>query len=175
MQIRVSTNNDIDFILAVHQEAFGEPEGETVSQLTIDLLKDKTALPVLSFVAEHDNQIVGNVIFSSVTIEGATREISAYIMAPLAVSKKSQGKGIGTKLIKRGLNELKKCGAEVILVLGDPNYYSRTGFKAAHNLKPPYELEYPEAWMAQELREGILCKTQGIVKCAVSLSSPKHW
>jgi predicted N-acetyltransferase YhbS len=52
----------------------------------------------------------------------------------------------------------------------------RTGFKAGHNLKPPHKLEYPEeAWMAQELQEGILRKTQGLVQCAMSLDSPEYW
>jgi len=94
----------------------------------------------------------------------------------LAVTKIAQGKGTGTLLINKGLETLKEHDAEIVLVYGDPNYYMRTGFKAGHNLKPPYKLAYPEeAWMAQELVEGILAKTQGMVRCAMSLSSPEYW
>ena len=174
MKIRESVENDKKSIRKVHKNAFGQSEGETVSQLAIDLLEDKTALPILSLVAEQDNEIIGNVIFSSVNIEGA-EGISAYILAPLAVIKDNQRKGIGTKLINQGLESLRKRGAEIVLVLGDPNYYTRTGFKAGHNLKAPYKLEYPEAWMAQGLVEGVLTKAQGVVRCASSLSSPEHW
>ncbi len=175
MKIRESLEKDKDFIRKVHQNAFGQPEGETVSQLAIDLLDDKTALPILSLVAEQDNEIIGNVIFSSVNIEGV-EGVSAYILAPLAVAGFAQKSGIGTQLINNGLETLKKRGAEIVLVYGDPNYYMRTGFKADHNLKPPHKLKYPEeAWMAQELVEGSLAKTQGKVQCASSLNSPEYW
>lgn len=175
MKIRESVEKDKESIRKVHQNAFDQSEGETVSQLAIDLLEDKTALPILSLVAEQDNVIIGNVIFSSVYIEGV-EGVSAYILAPLAVTRFEQRKGVGTLLINKGLETLKECGAEIVLVYGDPNYYMRTGFKAGHNLKPPHKLQYPaEAWMAQELVERILTKTQGTVRCALSLNSPELW
>ncbi len=175
MKIRESVENDKKSIRKVHLNAFDQSEGETVSQLAIDLLEDKTALPILSLVAEQDDEIIGNVIFSSVNIEGA-EGVSAFILAPLAVTRVAQRKGIGTLLINKGLETLKKRGAEIVLVYGDPDYYMRTGFKAGHNLKPPHKLKYPEeAWMAQELVETILTNTQGTVRCALSLDSPEYW
>ncbi|MBC2710433.1 MAG: N-acetyltransferase [Desulfosarcina sp.] len=175
MKIRESVENDKKSIRKVHQNAFDQSEGETVSQLAIDLLEDKTALPILSLVAEQDNEIIGNIIFSSINIEDV-EGVSAYILAPLAVTRFEQKKGIGTLIINKGLETLKERGAEIVLVYGDPNYYMRTGFKSGHNLKPPHKLKYPEeAWMAQELVEGILTKTQGMVKCASSLNSPEYW
>ena len=175
MKIRESVENDIKSIRKVHLNAFDQPEGETVSQLAIDLLEDKAALPILSLVAEQDDEIIGNVIFSSVNIEGA-EGVSAFILAPLAVTRFAQRKGIGTLLINKGLETLKERGAEIVLVYGDPNYYMRTGFKAGHNLKSPHKLKYPEgAWMAQGLTESIITKTQGTVRCALSLNSPEYW
>ena len=175
MKIRESVENDKMCIRKVHQNAFGQPEGESVSQLAINLLEDKTAFPILSLVAEHDSEITGNVIFSSAKIEGADK-VSTYILAPLAVSMHDQRTGIGTRLINKGLDTLKERGAEIVLVYGDPNYYIRAGFKSGHNLKPPQKLSYPiEAWMAQGLKENILTETQGMVKCALSLNSPEYW
>jgi predicted N-acetyltransferase YhbS len=174
MQIRESVENDKDAIRIVHLAAFGESEGETVSQLAIELLEDKNAQPTLSLVAEQNNEIIGNIIFSPVNIEGI-KGISAYILAPLAVKIDNQRKGIGTKLINQGIETLRNRGADIVLVYGDPNYYTRTGFKAGHNLEAPYKLEYPEAWMAQELVEGVLTKTQGMVRCALPLNSPELW
>jgi len=175
MKIRESVESDKKSIRKVYQNAFDQSEGETVSKLAIDLLEDKTALPILSLVAERDNEIIGNVIFSSVNIE-RVEGVSAYILAPLAVKSFAQRSGIGTLLINKGLKTLKERGAKIVLVYGDPNYYMRTGFKADHNLKPPHKLKYPEeAWMAQELEENILTKTQGMVRCALSLNSPEHW
>ena len=174
MQIRESVENDKDVIRILHLAAFGESEGETVSQLAIELLEDKNAQPTLSLVAEQNNEIIGNIIFSPVNIEGI-KGISAYILAPLAVKNDNQRKGIGTKLINQGIETLRNRGVDIVLVYGDPNYYTRTGFKAGHNLEAPYKLEYPEAWMAQELVEGVLTKTQGMVRCALPLNSPELW
>ena len=112
MHIRESKVSDIDSIRLLHGNAFGEPEGEVVAQLAIDLLEDKTARPILSLVAEQDNEIIGNVIFSSVNIEDVV-QVSAYILAPLAVAKFAQRKGIGTQLINKGLETLKDRGAEI--------------------------------------------------------------
>lgn len=175
MKIRESVENDKKFIRKVQQDAFDQSEGEAVAQLAIDLLEDKTALPILSLVAEQDDEIIGSVIFSSVNIEGA-EGVSAYILAPLAVLRFVQRRGIGTQLITKGLEILKERGAEIVLVYGDPKYYMRTGFKAGHKLNPPHKLQYPdEAWMAQELVDGILSKTKGMVQCATSLYSPEYW
>jgi len=174
MQIRESTEKDKDSIRQVHLEAFGEAEGKSVSQLAIDLLEDATALPILSLVAESNNNIVGHIIFSSVKVD-STHISGAYILAPLAVVKNSQGCGIGTELIEQGLGILRERNAKFVLVLGDPNYYSRTGFRSGHGLKPPYELDYPEAWMAIELKEGTLSTIKGTIQCAASLNSPELW
>jgi len=174
VRIRESIKKDKDRIRKVHQDAFGEQEGKAVSQLAIDLLEDCTAMPVLSLVAEQNNEIVGSIIFSAIRVEGH-QAVSAYILAPLAVAKKLQGSGIGTSLINQGLKILRERGAEFVLVLGDPNYYSRTGFKAGHDLKPPYELAHPEAWMAQELNNGAISRITGTVQCATSLMAPEHW
>jgi putative acetyltransferase len=174
VQIRESTINDYDFIRKVHEDAFGEPEGKTVSRLAIDLLADKSALPLLSLVAINNETIIGHILFSAVKVDGI-KTPEAYILCPLAVAKAFQGKGIGTSLINYGLGILKERGAEFILVLGDPDYYSRTGFHCCHELKAPYELEHPEAWMALELTVGSLTKYKGLVQCADSLNSPIHW
>ncbi|WDE06693.1 N-acetyltransferase [Thalassomonas viridans] len=174
MKIRETTGKDKNVIFHLHRDAFGEDEGEAVAQLAVELLEDKTALPVLSLVAEQNGQAVGHILFSSVSVIGASVN-QAYILAPLAVLASHQGSGIGTALINRGLDILKARNAEFVLVLGDPGYYSRTGFVAGHNISPPYELAYPQAWMAQELKKDALKNIKGKVQCATSLSSPQHW
>ena len=174
VHIRESTENDKARIRNIHQQAFGDAEGKTIAELAIDLIEDKTAYPKLSLVAEIDSKIVGHIIFTAIKIE-ADSAAGGYILAPLAVAPNFQGTGVGTALITRGLQILEQRDAGFVLVLGDPNYYSRTGFKAGHKLKPPYELEYPEAWMARELKIGVLEKIEGSVQCAASLNSPELW
>jgi len=174
MMIRESKNSELEAICALHFEAFGEPEGEIITHLVREILNDESAKPLLSLVAEEEGKIVGHIIFSSLTVEG-TEEISAYILAPLAVSKNKQKQGLGTQLITTGIDELKSRGAEVVFVYGDPNYYNRTGFVTGHHVAAPYELEYPEAWMAQELKANKLSGLKGIATCCSSLMNRKYW
>jgi predicted N-acetyltransferase YhbS len=161
-------------ICQLHLKAFGETEGDNVSQLVLDLFEDKTALPILSLVAEINNDVVGHIFFSSVNVAGV-KVSDAYILAPLAVSPHFQRGGIGESLINRGLEVLKARKASFVLVYGNPKYYCRTGFKSKHDIKPPYKLAYPEAWMVQELKTGALLKIKGTVQCAASLSKPALW
>lgn len=160
--------------MRVHLEAFGEDEGEENYRLVDELLEDSTAMPILSLVAERSNRIVGSIIFSTIHLEAA-EGVGAYILCPLAVLPQCQGAGIGTLLINRGLKILRDRGAELVMVLGDPNYYTRTGFKTNHGILAPYELHYPDAWMGLELTEGALHRARGKIRCALSLNSPEYW
>lgn len=174
MEIRESLTGEQGVIAELHRAAFGAEEGPELADLVVDLLSDPTAQPLLSLVAIDDGAVVGHVIFSHVIVEGSDAGVS--IMAPLAVAPDRQRSGIGTRLIEQGLAMLAEQGKGIVLVYGDPAYYSRTGFGADHNLKPPHELRYPrEAWMAQELQPGALATTVGTVRCAAALNDPKHW
>ena len=158
----------------MHKNAFGLDEGEVISKLIQNILIDKTAMPLLSLICLDGNEIIGHILFSTVKVEGHN-ELSAYILAPLAVLKNYQGKGVGSSLIEHGLKNLKSKGVNLVFVLGDTNYYKRNGFNTSHNIKPPYSLEYPEAWMVQELNGNVLNNCKGVVQCSVSLNSPEFW
>lgn len=174
MQIRQSQETEKEQLRKLHLETFGKEEGNSVSALTIQLLEDPTAQPLLSLIAEKNNQILAHILFTKVSIEGNETE-GGYILAPLAVSQECQRSGIGKKLIQTGLDKLKEQGAEFVLVLGDPAYYSLSGFHTKHQIKPPYELLYPEAWMAQELKAGVMANISGTVRCADALNKCEYW
>ncbi|HAC62316.1 MAG TPA: GNAT family N-acetyltransferase [Cyanothece sp. UBA12306] len=175
MNIRESEVQENQIIQQVHLNAFGEPEGTIVSKLAVELLQDETAKPIFSFVAEENNKIVGNVIFSHVKIN--SKNLNSFILAPLAVTKKFQRKGIGKSLILHGLSFLRNNNANLVFVLGDPKYYSRFGFEAAipYNLNPPYKIPDPEAWMVINLSSNSISSYQGIVECGTSLNSEEYW
>lgn len=174
MLIRKSLETEKEQLRKLHLETFGEEESDSVSTLTIHLLEDPTAQPLLSLIAEHNNQIHGHILFTKVTVAGLETE-GGYILCPLAVHKKQQRSGIGKKLIETGLDLLKKQGGKFVIVLGDPAYYSNAGFHTNHQIKPPYELPYPEAWMAQELKPGVLENIAGTVCCADALNKREYW
>lgn len=140
------------------------------------MLQDETAQPLFTLVAEEAAAgVIGCIMFSPVSVQGF-EDAKVYILAPLAVASRFQQQGIGKTLIEQGLRRLQAEGVELVLVLGNPDYYGRYGFDHHHHIQPPRPLSYPpEAWMAQELRPGVLEATKGLAVCAKSLSAPEYW
>jgi putative acetyltransferase len=101
--------------------------------------------------------------FDVLTAGNARRPRSgAVALAPVAVLPERQRKGIGSLLIRHGLELLRARGESIVIVLGHPGYYPRFGFStdAAGSL----ESSFPrEAFMAMELRPGALDRIRGSV------------
>jgi len=135
MMIRREEPADIEGIRTVVTNAFKEaPHSSGTEAAIVDALRRGSALSV-SLVAEHANEIVGHVAFSPVTIDG--NKIDWYGLGPVAVRDDVQRRGIGRALIEAGLDQIRLLGARGCVVLGDPRYYSRFGFRADPNLRYP--------------------------------------
>ncbi len=179
MNIRLSSDHDRKAILQIHRDTFDASEAEEIADLVDHMLDDKTARPCFSFVALAQDTIVGHILFSNVTIGNTAPGIRAQILAPLAVLPDYQNKGIGTALIKHGLEHLKASDIDLVFVLGHPGYYPRCGFKPAGT--PGFEATYPvpdehaDAWMVQALHEGVIGKVKGKIHCCDALDQPKYW
>ncbi len=52
-----------------------------------------------------------------------------YGLGPVSVVPAYQQQGVGKALIQQSLQQLKQLGAAGCVVLGDPAYYSKFGFK----------------------------------------------
>ncbi len=174
MKIRESIDADKDAIGKLHKTAFEPEEADLVSRLALELLQDSIGYPILSLVAVAGPEIVGHIVFSPVRLQ-ANDTISIYILAPLAVLRENQKQGVGTKLIQQGMKLLQARDVQAVLVYGDPNYYSRTGFHSNHKIAPPFTLEYPDAWMAQAFHDGLLDRLEGRIRCVSALSKPEYW
>ena len=177
--IRETNTADEPMIRAVHEAVFGETEGPLIAGLTLALLHDPTARPVVSLLACDGDEAIGHVLFTSVWIDYAEESPKAHILAPLAVVPERQGRGTGTHLVQRGLELLAESGSELVFVLGHPGYYPRFGFTPAgrHGLSAPYPIpeEHADAWMVLELCDGVVGRVRGVVRCADALSKPEHW
>lgn len=127
----------------------------------VDLLREQ-ADPYLSLVAEDAGEIVGHICFTPVTIEG---EQAGAGLAPMAVLPGHQSRGIGSRLIRAGLEECRRLGLDLVVVLGHEAYYPRFGFTPAHErgLRCEYDAPLP-AFMALELRAGALGARRGLVR-----------
>ena len=179
MEIRRSTEPDKADILDIHTKAFGEEKGPEIADLVSGLLGDETAMPLLSLVAVDSAQMTGHILFTKAIVTHTSESVSARILAPLAVLPASQSKGVGGRLIKEGLKQLKDSGVELVFVLGHPDYYPRSGFCPAGVLgyEAPYHIpeEHAGAWMVRELCSGVIGRVQGKVQCSDVLGQPQHW
>ncbi|MEE4299955.1 MAG: GNAT family N-acetyltransferase, partial [Pseudomonadales bacterium] len=91
---------------ATHRAAFaaeGADEAESVSALAVALLRDPTARPCLSLLAERDGAVLGSALFTTVRIGGDGTQPRAAILCPLAVVPDAQHSGVGTALIETGV------------------------------------------------------------------------
>jgi putative acetyltransferase len=78
------------------------------------------------------------------------------LLGPLAVAPGWQRRGIGTALVRDGLRRLREIGATQVLVLGDPAYYGRFGFRPESGVIPPGPVppQWREAWQSLALGDG---------------------
>jgi putative acetyltransferase len=111
------------------------PGGGITEANIVDGLRAAGAL-VLSLVAIVDgDELAGHVAFSSVRI--GRESLDWFGMGPVAVWPERQRRGVGSKLVEAGLDRMRNGGAQGVVVLGDPAYYGRFGFRAYDDLRYP--------------------------------------
>jgi putative acetyltransferase len=160
MQIRPERPEDIAAIRAVNERAFKRPAEADL----VDRLREGGKV-MLSLVAVDEGQIVGHILFSRVNIESTQQSIPAIGLAPMAVPPERQSQGIGSLLVKAGLDECRRNGHRIIVVLGHPGYYRRFGFVPASRFAIRSEYAVPdEVFMVMALQEGGLAGCAGTVK-----------
>lgn len=129
----------------------------------VDALRQTQRLFV-SLVAVRDADIVGHIAFSPVTIDG--HDVRGLGLAPVAVSEKCRGCGIGSRLIREGIQNCQQLGFRFLVVLGTPEFYGRFGFVPAASRGLDNEYQAGDAFMVLELDAGCLNDTTGLVRYA---------
>lgn len=148
---------DAASIRAVLEAAFPTPaEARLVAALRAS---GKLAV---SMVACDGGGVVGHVAFSPV-VAGTE---SGLGLAPMAVLPAHQGKGVGALLVREGLASCVQLEAAFVVVLGEPEYYGRFGFRRASDAGLDNEYGADEAFMVLELRRGALPPGGGLVRYA---------
>lgn len=136
MEIRPERREDADAIRAVTRAAFADmPHSRQTEAAIIDALRAAGALAV-SLVAVEDAQILGHVAFSPVAIDGVAAP-GWYGVGPLSVRPDRHRRGIGSALMREGLARLAARGASGCVLVGEPAYYGRFGFRPAPSLVLP--------------------------------------
>jgi len=158
--IRQESAADHAAIREVNRQAFdGDAEADLVDSLRA------SGDVIVSLVAVENREIVGHILFSNLAIETEHGIIPAVSLAPMAVLPKCQRQGIGSSLVRRGLEFCRERGQSIVIVVGHPEFYPRFGFSAelATPLRSPYS-GAGEAWMAAELVPGALYGVTGTVR-----------
>ncbi len=135
--IRPEAPADAAPIGALLRAAFG---GEAEAAL-VERLRAADALPLALVAEAPPGEVVGHVAFSPLPIATDAGEIvHALALAPLAVRPDWQRRGVGARLVREALDRLRASGAPLVVVLGDPAYYGRFGFRAeaAAGIRCPY-------------------------------------
>jgi putative acetyltransferase len=160
MMIRAEKPEDFSQVRRVNELAFGQPvEADLVERLRQACKKS------LSLVAE-DDEVVGHILFTPVEVESAGRRIVGMGLAPMAVMPNRQRQGIGSLLVRRGLDVLHTSGCPFVVVVGHPEYYPRFGFEPAsrHGLVSQWESVPDAAFMVVILDAHAMAGVSGVAR-----------
>jgi len=113
------------------------------------LRKSPDFIPDLDFVALLDDLPVGNIMYArSRVISLVGQAIEVLTFGPVSVLPPYQSLGIGSRLIRHTLALAKDMGYSVVVIYGDPLYYSRFGFQPAED----YALRSAEGYFSPALQ-----------------------
>jgi putative acetyltransferase len=157
--IRGERQEDLSAIRRINELAFGGTEEADL----VDQLRIRNKL-LVSLVAEDGGQLLGHIAFSRLTLGTQQSRCAGAGLGPMAVTPGRQREGIGSLLVRDGLDQCRQIGVQWVVVVGHPSYYPRFGFVPASRFEIRCAYEVPdEAFMAMELRAGALRGVTGTV------------
>lgn len=134
--IRLRRPDDDGGIAQVITAAFGA-EGTAVATLWADVVA--RGLDRAQLVAVDDDQVIGHVGLSHGWLDARRALVDVLVLSPLSVAPDHQAAGIGTALLAAAVEEAERLGAPMVVLEGDPGYYSRRGWVpgADHGIERP--------------------------------------
>lgn len=161
--IRRYRAEDAATVRRLHLRAFDGREDEA---RLVEMLHAAGAAVVSLVAAEPGGRVVGHALFSPVEVlDGSGDDPLRMVgLAPVAVVPECQGRGIGARLIREGLDACREAGYGAAVVLGEAGYYSRFGFERASARGLGNEYGADEHFMVAELSVGTLDGVGGTVR-----------
>lgn len=145
MLIREETPTDHEAVGDLQQQAFGE-EAHSAAAYVADLRALLDTRLGLSLVAIDKHEVIGHAMFTSNLLDTPEQLIEVQVLSPIGVRPDRQGRGIGSALVRAGLEILATRDVPMVVLEGSPTYYARFGFRAGRelSLRRP-SLRIPEA------------------------------
>ncbi len=135
MIVRPEEPDDAAAVQAVIGEAFPEVDGVVVEVgLNDELRRDPSRVPGLCLVAVRDGALVGQVTSSYGVLAdptGSRPDRWLVGIGPVAVRAAEQRSGVGRALMTDLIDRARLAGELALVLLGDPAYYGRFGFRPA--------------------------------------------
>ena len=134
--IRPETGTDHAAIAEIVQRAFGSA---AEARLVEAIRASPQYLTDLALVAVEDDRVLGHVMISRCRIVDVDTERDIVMLSPLAVDPDHQGRGIGGALVRAVCRRADATGEPLVVLEGDPGYYSQFGFEpaAGHGITLP--------------------------------------
>jgi putative acetyltransferase len=149
--IRVMRSDEFETMRELSVSAFDD--NPQIRDLVDDLHESWAWDDELSFVAELDGQLVGQVLYTHAFLDTRERPVDVLVLSPVSVRPDQQGKGIGSKLIRQSLARISQRAESAVFLEGHPGYYTRFGFHRASDLgfTPPSVRVSNDAFMVRRL------------------------
>lgn len=142
--VRPETGDDAADIDRVVGAAFGSD----VEPRLVRLIRDSHGyIAPLSLVAVVGDRVVGHTMLSYVELDDGETRHRALTMSPVAVAPEMQRRGVGSALVRAGLEAADARGEPLVTLEGSPRYYRRFGFRPASEFGVTIDL--PD-WAAPE-------------------------
>lgn len=159
---------------SVFTSSEGEKEGRLIGDLASKLSSGTDNEEIICFGTYEEESIIGVIFCTRLRFD---RDIQVYMLAPVAVSTRHQGEGVGQALVRYGLNDLEKRSVAVVVTYGDPSFYSRVGFQSLSEnvIQAPLKLSMPEGWLGQSLTEEPIPAIDERPACVKEFNDPAYW
>jgi len=164
-----------DLFTATFSASEGAKEGKLIGALVCDLMETTPSKDLYVWSAYDDNVFLGCILLSRLTYAQDNKTV--FILSPVAVKTDHQKTGIGQKLISFGIEDLRQKDVDFVVTYGDPNYYSKTGFRQITQevAQAPFRLSMPEGWLGQSLSSRNELPLIGPSRCVQALNKPVYW
>ena len=135
IEVRPESPSDVSAIETLTTAAFLDaPHTSHTEQFIVAALRRAGVLTV-SLVAVEEGAVVGHVAVSPVVISDGA--VGWYGLGPISVLPARQGQGIASRLMHEALGALRTRAAAGCVLLGDPAFYARFGFRMEPGLVLP--------------------------------------
>lgn len=169
MNLTIRTENEKDFsqiydFVRIAFETAKVSDG-TEQDFVNQLRASGNYIPELALVAEVENEIVGHIMLTKYPVQGETKIYETLLLAPLAIALNYRNQGVGSKLVEKSFEIAREMGYSSAIVLGDPAYYHRFGFKTSADFLITCVNDIPAQYVqACELVAGSLAHISGTIE-----------